>query len=160
MARQRSPLTVTANPCSVSKKNSSGTKSAANSDSFRVRQVFNVWCVRVFFATNATILFDQNELHLKRYFYFLKLASSVSQSLHAHFLPQQQYSHCFWLFTFRFIDEDASFFHFFPQDKEHMELTVLLFFQNLYAIFAQILQDQHDFQSNVAIFPSIVQAYT
>ena len=28
---------------------------------------------------------------------------------HAHFLPQQQY----WLLTLRFIDEDASFFHFF-----------------------------------------------
>ena len=34
------------------------------------------------------------------------------------------------------------------------ELTVMLFFQNPYAIFAHILQHYHDFQSNVAIFPS------
>ena len=42
----------------------------------------------------------------------------------------------------------------------HTELTLLLFFQNPYAIFAHILQHYHDFLSNVAIFPSIVQAYT
>ena len=38
--------------------------------------------------------------------------------------------------------------------SQHTELTVLLFFQNTYAIFAHILQHYHDFQSNVAIFPS------
>ena len=68
--------------------------------------------------------------------------------------------HCFWLFTLWFNDKDASFFHFFSQDTEHTELTVLLFYQNPYAIFAHILQHCHDFQNNVAIFPSFVQAYT
>ena len=33
-------------------------------------------------------------------------------------------THCFWLFTHWFIDEDASFFHFFSQDNENTELTV------------------------------------
>ena len=51
-------------------------------------------------------------------------------------------------------------FTFFWQYNEHTKVTVLLFFQNPYAIFAHILQHYHDFQSNVAIFPSIVQAYT
>ena len=37
---------------------------------------------------------------------------------------------------------------------------MLLFFQNPYAIFEHILQHYHDFQSNVAIIPSVVQAYT
>ena len=69
-------------------------------------------------------------------------------------------THCHWLLTLWFIDEDASFFHFFSQDNEHTELTVLLFLQNLYAIFAHILQHYHDYQSNVAIFPRVVQAYT
>ena len=36
----------------------------------------------------------------------------------------------------------------------------ILFFQNSYAIFAHILQHYHDFQSNVALFPKVVQAYT
>ena len=76
--------------------------------------------------------------------------------LHSHFLPQQQYS---WVLPLWFIDEDASFFHFFLQDNEHTELTVLLFFQNPYAIFAHILQHYHDFQSNATIFFSVVQAY-
>ena len=58
------------------------------------------------------------------------------------------------------VDEDANFFKFFLQNNEHMELTVLLFFQNPYVIFAHILQHYHDFQSNVAIFPKVVQAYT
>ena len=52
------------------------------------------------------------------------------------------------------------FLSLFSQDNEHKELTVLLFCQNPYAIFAHILQHYHDFQSNVAIFPSVVQAYT
>ena len=47
-------------------------------------------------------------------------------------------------------------FFFFSQDNGHMELTVFIFFQNPYAI----LQHYHDFHSNVAIFPSVVQAYT
>ena len=46
-------------------------------------------------------------------------------------------THCFWLFLFWFIDEDASCFRFFSQDNEHTELMVLLFFQNPYAIFAR-----------------------
>ena len=41
------------------------------------------------------------------------------------------------------------------QDNEHAELTELLFVQNPYAIFAHILQHNHDFQSNVLIFPSV-----
>ena len=46
------------------------------------------------------------------------------------------------------------------QNNEHMELTVHVFFQNPYEIFAHTLQHYHDFQSNVAIFVSVVQAYT
>ena len=46
------------------------------------------------------------------------------------------------------------------QDNENTELTVLFFFQNPYAFFAHILQHYHDFQSNIAIFPSFVQTYT
>ena len=69
--------------------------------------------------------------------------------------------HCFWLFTLWFIDEDASFFHFFHKITNILStLTVLVFFQNPYAIFANILQPYHDFQSNVAIFSSVVEAYT
>ena len=67
----------------------------------------------------------------------------------------------FWLFTLWFIDEDASFFYFFHKIRYLvLELTVLLFFQNPYAIFAYILQHYYDFQSNVAIFNRVVQAYT
>ena len=51
-------------------------------------------------------------------------------------------------------------FTFFWQYNEHTKVTVLLFFQNPYAIFAHILQHYHDFQSNVAIFPSVDQVYT
>ena len=81
----------------------------------------------------------------------------VLMALHTHFLPQQQYSR---LFTLWFIDEDTSFFYFFSQDNKHTKMTVLLLFQNPYVIFAHILQDYHDFRSNVAILPSVVQAYT
>ena len=49
-------------------------------------------------------------------------------------------------------------FSLFSQDNEHTELTVLLFFQNPYAIFAHILQHYHDFQSNVAIFHSHIRS--
>ena len=48
----------------------------------------------------------------------------------------------------------------FWEDNKHIEVTVFLFFQNPYVIFIHILQHYHDFQSNVAIFPSVVQAYT
>ena len=37
---------------------------------------------------------------------------------------------------------------------------MLIFFQNPYAIVAHTLQHYHDFQSNVAIFHSVVQAFT
>ena len=37
---------------------------------------------------------------------------------------------------------------------------LLLFFKNPHTIFARILQHYHDFQSNVAIFSSVIQAYT
>ena len=57
----------------------------------------------------------------------------------------------FGFFMLWFIDEDANFFHFFLQDNEHTELTMLLFLQNPYAIFAHILQYYRDLQSNVAI---------
>ena len=89
----------------------------------------------------------------------------ILMALHTHFLPQQQYFRVYALFLGfhdEFIDEDASFLHFlsfFSQDNEHTELTVLLFFRNSYAIFAHILQHYHDFQSNVAIFTSVVQVY-
>ena len=53
----------------------------------------------------------------------------------------------------------CQFLSLFSQDSEHTELTVLLFFQNPRAIFAHVVQHYHDFQSNVAIFPSVVQAY-
>ena len=46
------------------------------------------------------------------------------------------------------------------QDNEHTELTLLLFCQNPYAIFAHFLQHYHDFQSNIAIFPCAFQACT
>ena len=68
---------------------------------------------------------------------------------------------CIHCFTLWFIDEDASFFHFFHKITNiRSTLTVLLFFKNSYAIFANILQHYHDFQSNVAIFPSVIEAYT
>ena len=51
---------------------------------------------------------DQNELHLKRWFFFTK---------------------------------------------------IVIFCKSIYEIFAHILQHYHDFQSNVAIFSSVVQAY-
>ena len=62
-------------------------------------------------------------------------------------------AHSFWLSRF------GQFLSLFSQDNEYTELTVLLFFQNPYSIFAHTLQHYHDFQSNVAIFPSVVQAY-
>ena len=37
---------------------------------------------------------------------------------------------------------------------------MVLLFQKPYAIFEQTLQHYHDFQSNAAIFPNVVQAYT
>ena len=67
----------------------------------------------------------------------------------------------FWLFTVWFIDEDASFFHFFDKIMNILSWrsSSFLFFQNPYAIFAHILQHFHDFRSNVAIFPGVVQAF-
>ena len=53
----------------------------------------------------------------------------------------------------------CQFLSIFSQDNEHTELTMILFCQNQYAIFEYILQHYHDFLSNVAIFPSVVQAY-
>ena len=59
----------------------------------------------------------------------------------------------------------CQFLSFFSQDNEHTKLTVLLFFQHPYPIFAHILkywflQIWFDFRSNLAIFPSVVQACT
>ena len=84
-------------------------------------------------------------------------------ALNTHFLPQQQYSRVnalFLAFHAMLYGWGCQFLSLFSQDNEHTELTVLLFIQNSYAIFAYILQHYHDFQNNVAIFPSIVQAYT
>ena len=79
-------------------------------------------------------------------------------ALHTHFLPTAaiflRVLHCFWLFTLWFIDEDASFFHFFfSQDNKHKELTLLLFFQNPYAIFA------HTFCNITMIFNVMLQYF-
>ena len=51
-------------------------------------------------------------------------------------------------------------FSLFSQDNKHMELMVLLFFQNPCVIFTHILQHYHDLQSNVTIFQRVFQAYT
>ena len=78
-------------------------------------------------------------------------------ALHKHFLPQRQYSRVYTLFlAFQALVHrwGCQFLSLFSQDTEHMELTVLLFFQNPYSIFTHILQHYHDLQSNVAIFPS------
>ena len=62
-----------------------GPKSAPNSDSFRVRRLFNV-CVRVFCAPNATILLVYILAKIKKNFiwkddfFLLKSTSSVSRS--------------------------------------------------------------------------------
>ena len=84
-------------------------------------------------------------------------------ALHTNFLPQQQYFRVYALFVafhalvYRW---EWHFLSLFSQDNENTELTVLLFFQNPYAIVAHILQHYHDFQTEVAIFPIVVQAYT
>ena len=49
-------------------------------------------------------------------------------------------THCFWLFTLWFIDGGCQLLSLFPQDNEHTELTVLLFYHNPYIIFAHFLQ--------------------
>ena len=67
-------------------------------------------------------------------------------AFHAHFLPQQQYCQVyalFCLFTLWFIDEDASFFHFFNK------LTNIRSWRCLSSS-----------KSNIAIFPSVVQPYS
>ena len=69
---------------------------------------------------------DQNELQQKRWFFFAKIVICCKSIAG----PLSRYTHCFWLFTLWFIDEDARFFHFFSQDNEHTEQTMLLFFQN------------------------------
>ena len=85
------------------------------------------------------------------------------RELHTHFLPQQQYSWVYAMFlafhalVYRWKCQFPSLF---SQYNEHTELTVLLFFQNPYAIFAHILQHYHDIQSNVVILLSDVQAST
>ena len=69
-------------------------------------------------------------------------------------------TYCFWLFTLWFIDEDASFFQFFHKITNIWSWRCFSSSKNPYEISAYILQHYHDFQSNVAIFPSFVQAYT
>ena len=94
----------------------------------------------------------------------VQLSRTMLMVLHVHFLSQQQYSRVYALFlafhalVYRWWWQ---FFSLFAKDNEHTELTMLLFFQNPYTIFAtHILQHYHDFQSNVTVFPSVVQAYT
>ena len=71
---------------------------------------------------------------------------------------------CWWRLTHTFCHSSNilgyQFLSLFSQDSEHTELKELLFFKSPYAIFTHILQHYHDCQSNVAIFSSIVQAYT
>ena len=85
-------------------------------------------------------------------------------TLHTHFLSQQQYSRVyalFWAFHALVYQWGCQLLSlFFSQDNEHTERTVLLFFQNPYAIFSHILQHCRDFRRNVEIFPSVVQACT
>ena len=59
-------------------------------------------------------------------------------------------THCYLLYTLWLIDEDVSFFQFFHK------ITNI----RSWRIFTRILQHYHDFQNNVAIFASVVQAYT
>ena len=74
---------------------SSGPKSALNSDSFWVRGLFNV-CVRVFCnpkCNNFACLLnrqDQNELHLKRYYFFLPKSASCVSRLQAHLMKRKR----------------------------------------------------------------------
>ena len=79
-------MTRTASPCSFSNKNySSGSNSAINSDSFWLRRLFRV-CVRVFCASNSTILllyiYAKTKMSFiwKNVFFLPKLAFSVSRS--------------------------------------------------------------------------------
>ena len=83
--------------------------------------------------------------------------------LHAHFLLQQQYSRVnalFLAFHALVYRCGCQFLSLFSEANVHTELTILLFFQKLYAIFAHNMQHYSDFQSNVVIFHSVVQAYT
>ena len=83
-------------------------------------------------------------------------------ALHAQFLSQQQYSRVYALFhAFYALGYwwECQLLSLFSQDNEHSELMVLFFIQKPFTIFAHILQSYHDFQSNVVIFPSIVQTY-
>ena len=103
-----------------------------------------------------------NWLHLLKQLNFVSrhtiqlLRTTVSGGTFCHSSNILGCMHCFWLFTLWFIDEDQTVLSLFS----HTALTVLLFVQNPYAIFAHILQHYHDFQNNVTIFPSVVQAYT
>ena len=55
-------------------------------------------------------------------------------------------------------------FTFFLQDNKHTELMLVFFFNKIRTKLndrmSYILQHSYDFQSNVAIFPSVVEAYT
>ena len=74
--------------------------------------------------------------------------NDVSEMFNCWKLPQQQYSRVYALFlAFQALVYRCQFLSIFSQVNEHRELTVLLFFQNSYAIFVHILQHYHDFQS-------------
>ena len=67
----------------------------------------------------------------------------VDDASHTHFLSHQQYSRVYALLLALhalFYRWGCQFLSLFSQDNEHTELTVLLFFQYPYAIFAHIQQ--------------------
>ena len=82
-------------------------------------------------------------------------------SIHVDGASNTLFATLFLAFHAFFYRWECQFISLFSQNNEYLELTVLLFFQNPYAIFAYILENYHDFQNIfVAIFPSIVQVYT
>ena len=76
-------------------------------------------------------------------------------ALHAHFLPQQQYSRVYVLFlafhalVYRWGCPSLSFFLYETDGASLLPKSVRNFLTHF-----------HDFQTNVAILPSVVQAYT
>ena len=163
-------------------------KPAPNSDSFRVRRLFNV-LVQVFCAPNATILLVYIPAKIKISFIWkdnffcqnrrltstpetIELCMASYQGLHAKFVSMMSPK-------FSIVQNDGELMlmvlhtHFLPQHLGvrtvfglsrfglSMKMPVSFsFFTRFFTIFAHILQHYHDFQSNVAVFPSIIQAYT
>ena len=153
MERWRSPLTVTVSPYSFSKKN----VPIIPLDHNPHQTVTRFWCVG--FSIYACG-FSEPQMQQFCLFTYLSPRSKWASFEKMFFFTKIGSSNILgstvWLFMLWFIDEDASFFYFFLQDNGHTKLTVFLFFENPYAIFAHILKHYHDFQSNVAIFSSLV----